>query len=224
MPITTPNDTRYKKPSVVRRPPGRPKLEDVAEIESRLLRAALDEFLKCGYAGASIRSIANAAELSRTTLLSRYPSKEDLFGAIMTRQVERMDAITSLRSPNGRVDLRQGLEAYANRALEFSLEGDLLDVNRLICSESHRFPELGEGAGRSTQLGIDQIAAFIRQCIDTDGIDCPDPTGLAESFILMVRGWYLNVMITNRAVSVTERKRWVERAVGSLIRGAKTER
>lgn len=202
--------------TIVPRPRGRPKLEDVAEIENGLLRAALDEFLRSGYAGASMRSIAKAAGFSRSTLLSRFSSKEDLFGAIMTQQITGMSVMTALPSPRGQMDVRDGLKAYANRALEFSLEGDLLDVNRLICSESHRFPELGAAADRSTRLGIAQVSEFIRQCGKVNGVEYVDPAGLAEAFVLMVRGWYLNVMMTNRPVTVPERKQWVERSVNAL--------
>lgn len=207
--------------TVLRRARGRPRLEDVAEIESRLLGAALKEFVSCGYAGASMRGIAKAAELSRSTLLSRFPSKAELFEAIMTRQIAQLSAVTTLRSPRDRNDLEQDLEAYANRALEFSLEGELLSVNRLILSESHRFPELGQTAQRSTQLGVEQISEFLRQCVASGDIECADPEGTAEAFILMIRGWYLNVMVTNRMVTAAERRGWVARAVHSLNLGTK---
>lgn len=211
------NDVPLAAKQVVRRrSPGRPKLQDVAEIDNTLLRAALDEFVSSGYSGASMRSIAKAAGLSRTTLLARYSSKEDLFAAIMSQQIDRMAAAASLRSPEGRADLYEGLEAYGNRALEFSLHGDLLEVNRLICSQSHRFPELGEAAGRSTRLGIEQITDFIRQAVSAGDTRCADPEAVAEAYILMLRGWYLNIMIVNRSVSPEERRTWVNRAVGSL--------
>lgn len=212
--------TGTSTPTVQRRSRGRPRLEDVPEIESRLLSAALNEFVQSGYAGASMRNIAKTAELSRSTLLSRFPTKAELFEAIMTQQISSMSAAATLKSPRNRRDLEQGLIAYANRALEFSLDGDLLNVNRLICSESRRFPELGEAAGRSTQLGVAQISEFIRDYAEITGAEWEDAEGVAESFILMVRGWYLNVMITNRTVTADERLRWVERAVRSLNLGA----
>ena len=57
-----------------RRPRGRPKLEDVAQIESRLLDVALQEFLAEGYGGTSLTRIVKAAGISKTTLYTRLSS------------------------------------------------------------------------------------------------------------------------------------------------------
>jgi hypothetical protein len=33
----------------------------------------------------------------------------------------------------------------------------------------------------------------------------------------MVRGWYVNVMLTNTTVTASQRSAWVERAVNTLL-------
>jgi AcrR family transcriptional regulator len=201
------------------RSPGRPKLEDVAAIENRLVSVALKEFLTHGYGGASLTKIVKAAGASKTTLYSRFSSKEELFRAIMQQQIERLDAATVLRTRADKPELENGLKAYANHMLDLSLQGDFLDVNRLMYSESHRFPELGAAAAERTALGIKRISAFIRECALADKVPCKDPEGVAEAFILMIRGWYINAMLTNRKVSAARRERWVERAVHILLSG-----
>lgn len=203
--------------SKLRRSRGRPKLEDVASIESKLLSVALKEFLAHGYGATSMTRIVKVAGISKTTLYSRFSSKEDLFRAIVQEQIERYDAAAALAPGAGRPDLEKGLKAYASRMLELSLQGDLLEVNRLIYSESNRFPELGAAAADRTEIGIDQIAGFIRDCALADGIPCKDPEGAAGAFIHMIRGWYVNVMLTSRKVPAAERERWVERAVHALV-------
>jgi AcrR family transcriptional regulator len=200
-----------------RRSRGRPKLEDVAGIESKLLSVALKEFLAHGYGATSMTRIVKVAGISKTTLYSRFSSKEELFRAIVEEQVERYSAATLLTPAKGRPELEKGLKAYANRMLELSLQGDLLEVNRLIYSESNRFPELGTAAADRTKVGIDQVAGFIRECALADGIPCKDPEGVASAFIHMSRGWYVNVMLTSRKVPAVERQRWVERAVHALV-------
>lgn len=200
-----------------RRPRGRPKLDDVAQIESRLLDVALQEFLAEGYGGTSLTRIVKAAGISKTTLYTRYASKEELFRAICRQQIDRFSAVAALRSPKGPLDLVSGLKAYANRTLEISLEGDLLQVNRLIYSESGRFPELGAAAAERSQLGIADVAVFIRTCADADGVPCRDPQAVAEAFIFMLRGWYVDVLLTNREITARERQHWVESAVRVLL-------
>jgi AcrR family transcriptional regulator len=202
-----------------RRSRGRPKLEDVAQIESLLLEVALQEFLAEGYGGTSLSKIVKAAGISKTTLYTRFSSKEDLFRAALQRQIESLAAVAALRSPKGPLDLVSGLKAYGNRTLEISLEGDLLQVNRLIYSESGRFPELGLAAAERSQLGIDDVAIFIRTCADADGVPCRDPQAMAEAFIFMLRGWYVDMLLTNQPVSVRQRQRWVDIAVHALVAG-----
>jgi AcrR family transcriptional regulator len=202
-----------------RRQRGRPKLEDVAQIESRLLDVALREFLAHGYGGTSLTRIVKAAGISKTTLYARFGSKEDLFRAIVQQQIERLSAVTALRSRKGPPSLADGLKAYGNRTLEISLEGDLLEVNRLIYSESARFPELGTAAAERSQQGIADVASFIASCAEAEAIACRDPQSVATAFIFMLRGWYVDGLLSNRAISVRERQRWVDTAVTMLLAG-----
>lgn len=200
---------------------GRPTPDDVAAIESHLLEVALKEFLAHGYGGASMTKIVTAAGISKTTLYSRFASKEELFRAIIHAQIDLLAPSTSLQADDVRPDLEQGLMSYANHMLELNLQGDFLGVNRLIYSESYRFSELGAAAAERTKLGIKRISTFIRDCAVQDKIPCSDPDGIADVFIQMIRGWHVNVMLTNREVSATEREAWVTRAVHTLLTGRK---
>jgi AcrR family transcriptional regulator len=199
------------------RPRGRPRPEDVADIEDKLLTVALQEFQDQGYGAASVSNIVKTAGMSKTTLYSRYPSKEQLFRAILKRQIERYSPWASLSMETDTPNLERGLKAYANRTLELSLHNDELAVNHLIYSEIHRFPELGVAAAERTEIGINRIADFIRKCAVAEKIPCKDPDAVAEVFIHMIRGWYINVMLSKRSVSDAQRKRWVDRAVRTLL-------
>lgn len=198
---------------------GRPKFEDVAAIEDRLLSVALSEFVRVGYGGASMTKIVQVAGVSKTTLYSRFASKEELFRAIMRQQIERLGLAASLTPHEGPLSLVQGLKAYANGALSYGRHGDWHDINRLIYSESHRFPELGEATAETTRWGIGHISDFIRRCADADDIPCQNPEAVAEVFICMMRGWSVNALIRNRQPSQAEQEKWVDRAVHTLIAG-----
>lgn len=203
--------------AATKRSAGRPKLTDVAQIEQRLLTVALQAFIEHGYGAASLTQIVKAAGASKTTLYSRFASKEQLFNAIMREQIARLDAATVLKPRSQRLDLAEGLKAYANHMLELNLQGDLLAVNRLMASESHRFPELAAAADERAALGIARISAFVSDCAQADGLRCRDPDAVAEVFIFMLRGWHTNAMLSNRKVPATQRERWVERAVHTLL-------
>ncbi|TGD70813.1 TetR/AcrR family transcriptional regulator [Mangrovimicrobium sediminis] len=200
-----------------RRTPGRPRQEDVAQIDSRLLELALQEFMQHGYGGASISRMAREAGISKNTVYSRFESKQALFHAIMQQQIERSAPARLLTSGSGRPDLEAGLKAYANTMLELSQQPEFLGVNRLMYSESHRFPELGAEAEERARLGIKRISRFVSECAEADGIPCANPRGVAEVFIHMIRGWYLSVMLTNTPVSARKRRQWVDTAVHILL-------
>ena len=193
---------------------GRPRQQDIAAIEENLLNVATAEFREHGYGAASLNRIVSAAGISKTTLYSRYASKAELFLAIVQQQITEM-APDSVLPPKS--DLHEGLTAFANHILRKSLNDDMADINRLMFSESARFPELAAAAADRTARGIKRIAAFIDQCAEADGIPCRNPQRVAEVFILMVRGWYMNVLLTNQKGSATARKRWVDDAVNILL-------
>lgn len=209
--------TSQQRKSLPRRSRGRPKLEDVAAIEQELLAVALKQFVRHGYGAASMTSIAKAAHVSKTTLYSRFASKENLFRAIIRTQIESVADMAGLDPQADHPDLAAGLKRFANRMLAVSLRDDLLEIDWLILSKSHRFPELGAAAAERTLFGIKQIADFIKECSAADGIPCKDPEGVAEAFILMIRGWFVNAMLTNRKLPPAQQEQWVERVVRVLL-------
>jgi AcrR family transcriptional regulator len=214
-----PRSTPQRKPnsSKLRRPRGRPRSEDVSAIDEKLVTIALREFQHQGYGATSMNAIARAAHVSKTTLYSRFPSKESLFRAVMRDQIKQLDRARVLQLLNTCDDLAAGLEDYANYMLEWSLKGGLLKVNRLIYSESHRFPELGAAAAERSRLGVSEIAAFIGRRAIQDNIPCRDAESVAEAFICMTRGWYADAMLRNRTVPSGEREQWVRRVVHVLV-------
>lgn len=199
-----------------RRSRGRPRGESVASIESEILAVALDQFVRHGY-GVSMSRIVQAAGISKTTMYSRFPSKEALFRAIIRQQIDKVAATMPLGSPKSTYDLERGLRNYANRTLEVSLESGFVEVNRLIFSESGRFPELGAAAAERSQMGLAELSSFIRQRAEADGVPCRDPDSVAAAIIFMMRGWYIDAMLRNAEVPAREREEWVERSIRTLI-------
>lgn len=198
---------------------GRPFKDEVGGIETALLDAALGEFVAHGYGGASMSRIVRSAQVSKTTLYTRYPSKEDLFRAIMQRQMDRLSRAEPLAPRDGHLNLAEGLKAYGRSAMEASFEGGLMDVNRLIYSESHRFPELATAAAERSETGVRQVAEFIERCAVADGIPCQKPRLVARMFLLMLRGRYDEVMLAGGTEALHLHQYWVEIAVDRLLAG-----
>lgn len=60
------------------------------EIRDRILAAAVEEFKEQGYSDASIRNIANNAEISLGNIYRYYKSKEDLYFAVINPFMENV--------------------------------------------------------------------------------------------------------------------------------------
>lgn len=72
------------------RGPGRLSAEDAANLEGRLLDAAMSQFSANTYGDTTMDSIAKAAGASTKTLYSRYTNKEELLGAVVVRLTNAM--------------------------------------------------------------------------------------------------------------------------------------
>jgi AcrR family transcriptional regulator len=197
------------------RPRGRPKNEDIHELESRLILVARQMFGAHGYGATSMAAVARAARVSKNTLYSRFPSKAALFRAIIDHQIGQLDLSVNAPTRSRETSLAAALSAYAEQMTRASLSGEILQMNRLICSEAVRFPELAEVAAGRMRVGVDQVAALIRDAAERDAIPCRDPQRAAWMFLTMTRGWYYgDVLLTNRAVSGPE----VRETVDAMVR------
>jgi AcrR family transcriptional regulator len=190
-----------------RRPRGRPRSEDLEELEARLVRAARQCFIANGYGATSMTEVAKAAHVSKKTLYARFPSKAELFRAILDEQIKDSGGGLRPRGPKPKT-LEAILRANAEHMLRESLFSDILQLNRLIYSEAGRFPELGDAAWARGRLGVQQVAEQIRDYAALEGIPCRDPETAAEMFIDLQRGWYSSAMLRSRPVTLAEVKAW----------------
>ena len=136
-----------------------------------ILDGAKQEFLKHGYAAASMDRVAVAAGVSKPTLYNYFQNKEGLFAAIVDRLAkERCTAILESQDPEkfqGEID-----EVLRNISVKFleNTRNDLefLGLIRLIIGESGRFPELA----KSLILSIDRPVIEILSKYLASHLDC----------------------------------------------------
>ena len=91
-----------RRRQAAKRGAGRPTQQDAADRERQLLAIAMREFLQHGYGGASMSQIIQTAGVSKTTLYSRFSSKEALFRAIVEQQIGEMAPETILETGSER--------------------------------------------------------------------------------------------------------------------------
>jgi TetR/AcrR family transcriptional regulator, mexJK operon transcriptional repressor len=200
-----------------RRARGRPRLEDVADIEIDLVEVALSEFLKHGYGGTSMATIVKAAGVSKTTLYSRFASKEDLFIAMMKKMVEgdlsaRIRAVESPSRP-----LADMLREFAYQSLEIGLDPVHYGVVRLIYGESHRFPELRQAGEALAQASRSGILNIITGFAEREGLRFADPEQPANFLALTLRGVHLDIVLSDTKELDAHNREEIGRMIDLLV-------
>lgn len=201
-----------------RRSRGRPRLEDLADLEREILDVALNEFLSHGYGGTSMAMIVRKAGISKTTLYSRFSSKEALFSAIMQKLIKSSTVSRALLLESRPKTVEAGLRSYAVQALGFACQPMVQELYRLTIAEGHRFPELGKAMQKRTENVIDEITQLIAQCSETEGVNCSDPCRVGAAFATMLSGYHNFSLGSTRSPTQAELEDWAESTVRLFLR------
>ena len=124
-----------------------------AAKRAEILTAATEVFLEQGYGRASMDAVLARIGGSKRTLYNHFPSKEDLFAAIVTNVSDRV--LAALRPPLDAGDIRKTLVTMGVGYLSVLLSPDGLALYRAMVSEAPHFPELARtffanGPGRAS--------------------------------------------------------------------------
>jgi AcrR family transcriptional regulator len=141
-------------PRWTRKPKARPE---------EVLDAALDLFARNGFAATRMEDIAKAAGLSKAAIYLYFPSKDDVFKALIETR------IVSLRAEIGDVGVAMmddpvaGLRHVMRLWTASNVDSRMVAIPRIILAESARFPELTEYYHR---VVITQMQAVLYQLIE----------------------------------------------------------
>lgn len=114
-----------------------------AQRRKAFVDAAREAFFARGYAGTTMSSIASKVGGSKTTLWSYFPSKEDLFAAVVDDLMEHYGEALSADLPlDGPV--KDVLTQFGNILMRTLISTPLLSLYRLVVGEAERFPHLAE--------------------------------------------------------------------------------
>jgi AcrR family transcriptional regulator len=131
----------------------------------QILLGAFAVFAEEGYGGTSMDKVATAARVSKPTLYSYFPGKEQLFVALFDWVLGRfMQAAPSLDATEPRALLERQYAWWSSREGVFLFHAAL--------SESGRFPGLGERFGRATLLPLwERLREILAARADLGAVD-----------------------------------------------------
>jgi AcrR family transcriptional regulator len=191
----------------------------VESVEARLISIAREAFFKDGYGATTMDKVAATYGGSKTTLYSRFPTKEALFRAIVQDQIQSWDTGANATPIEIGDSLEDSLRSYGDVWLRAGISSDYVNMSRLLFSESGRFPELAESARSSSTLGAASIAKLIRHFAEKDGVACRDPEAAAQAFQQIIAGWIYSAILANSALTLEEGRAWLDYALGIFIAG-----
>lgn len=161
---------------------GRPRADQAGEVEQRILDAATTLILTQGYAKTTVDQVAAAARTGKTTLYGRFPTKPDLFAAVIRRSTAEFARAVTIGESNGSAEER--LVKAGIELAEVTLTRFCIDLMLVTAAESDAFPELAIEVGH---VGFSQCAAAIAACLveitTVDTLEAATPLG--ERFVQM---------------------------------------
>lgn len=166
---------------------GRPTREQAEARHEELLDRALDHFLDRGFEQATIEAIAADVNMTKRTVYARYADKASLFRAAVRRAIERY-AIPDERIRATEVDdLGQTLTNLAMLRIDLVASPQGLKLQRIIQTESYRFPDIFTETYEIGALPtIKFLAKLLKRETAAGRLAVDDPFAAANAFMSMV--------------------------------------
>ncbi|MBU1376835.1 MAG: TetR/AcrR family transcriptional regulator [Alphaproteobacteria bacterium] len=155
------------------------KREDRRET---ILDVARECFLAEGFAATSMSTIAARLGGSKGTLYNYFKSKEELFAAMMQRTCAELQATLFDVGPEAG-DTEAKLAHFARGFLNHLMTPEAIAIQRVVVSESERFPELGRVFYESgPKIVLGRIGAYLEELMAAGRLRRTDPIVAAQHF------------------------------------------
>jgi TetR/AcrR family transcriptional repressor of mexJK operon len=133
--------------------------------------------------------VARGARASKTTLYTRFESKEVLFKALIawgTRQgTDALEAIVRDQT----LDPLSALHRFAARVLSQMMQPEKLALFRIAVAEGARLPEIGKIFSSFTRdHGVSLGQVLAKRLVDQGLIEIDDPEEYGHSFVGLLQG------------------------------------
>ena len=115
-----------------------PRLTD--RKRDAIVQAAIGEFREHGFNGTSMDRVASAADVSKRTVYNHFPSKEDLFEAILMLMWERSQSPVELVY-DARAPLRTQLLELLGHKMRLLNDACFIDLSRVAMADMMHTPE-----------------------------------------------------------------------------------
>jgi TetR/AcrR family transcriptional repressor of mexJK operon len=152
-------------------------IQRAEQKQSEIVSAAESLFLQQGYGATSMDQIAEAASVTKQTVYRYFPSKDELFAAVMSH------IQTAESKPYGfsNGSVAQELTGYGNYLLSFHLQPKALGLYRLMLTEGAREDLFKTFKNAGPQRVLQPLITFFEQRCQIE-----DPAFCAQMFANMI--------------------------------------
>lgn len=188
---------------------------------AQILAASREVFLELGYAGASMDMVAQRARVSKTTLYTRFPSKQDLYAATISAECERHGLRFRPEEFDG-LSLRDALRRIGRRFVDLVWSEPAIRVFQSVAGESARQPEPAQIYYRSgPEKGIGAVVALFEHLAAGGLLDTDDPAFAATQFLAALQGAPYCALVLGLGPEPTQEERYafVDKATDLFLRG-----
>lgn len=183
-----------------------------------ILAGAMQEFMTCGYAAASMDRIAVAAGVSKPTLYSYFRDKAGLFAALIQQMTQGSRKSRLLEKEQLlQLPLRDSLKQIATVSLnKMSGKQPLFTLIRLIIGESGRFPALAQTFVRNGEKPMLEELSYL--FANHRDLKAGDPEVLARCFHgSIVHYIILQEILHGRDILPMERDRFINGLIDLIV-------
>jgi AcrR family transcriptional regulator len=189
---------------------GRPLLGEAERYRERILDATTAVFLEKGFQGASTNEIARRAQTSKQTLYTLFPTKADLFFAVMSAHTEQLFSKHTYYIESGKAP-RRTLTEIGYMVLNMFSAPEYLALHRIVVAEVHRFPDLARAVWREC---VERGHRLLAEYLKSRSIGGPNYSKSAAQFVSFVLGDFVLNALLNPDLELSDR------AIRSRVRDA----
>ena len=187
----------------------------------QILGAAREVFLELGYAATSMDQVAQQARVSKTTLYTRFPSKEELYTAVISAECERRGLRFAPEMFDG-MPLREVLVQVGRRFVDLIWSEAAIRVHQSVAGEATRMPLAAQLYFRAgPEQGIANFVALFTRLAERGVIATGDPEFVARQFLTALQGGSYCQLVLGLCPQPTEEERYafVDKAIDLFLHG-----
>ncbi len=187
----------------------------------KILAASRETFLELGYAVTSMDLVAQRARVSKTTLYTRFPSKEELYVTTISTECERR-GLRFAPDAFDHLPLEEALLRIGRRFVDLIWSEAAIKMHQSVTGEATRVPEAARlfyQAG--PEKAVAGFVAFFERAAARGTIATDDPAFVATQFLAALQGGAYCALSLGLCEPPTEAEReaFVAKAVALFVRG-----